>query len=66
MTCLALSLALTVTMPLPHGSYWHTASFTGVALLYRTLLQQNDPTDYLINLWRTLAQAGREHMLEQQ
>ena len=49
--------------PLPDGSYWHTSSFTGAALLYKTLLQQDDPQAYLLKLWRIMVRAGREHLL---
>jgi hypothetical protein len=49
---------------LPEGSYWHTSSFTGAALLYKTLLQQDDPSTYLLEFWRTMLRAGRKHMLD--
>jgi hypothetical protein len=50
--------------PLPDGSYWHTSSFTGAALLYETLLRQQDPQTYLLEFWRTMLRAGRQHLLE--
>lgn len=62
-TAYPLPEALPAT-PLPAGCYWHTTSFTGAALLYRTLVQRDDPTDHLLSFWRTLLQAGRQQMLE--
>ncbi|MDH3712259.1 MAG: DUF5996 family protein [Gammaproteobacteria bacterium] len=49
--------------PLPEGSYWNTSSFTGAALLYKTLLRQSDPQTYLLELWRIMVHAGRQHLL---
>ena len=50
-------------LPLPDGTVWKTEGFTGAALTYRSLLDNNDPTTYLSDLWGTLLSAGRKHML---
>ena len=51
-------------LPLPDGTTWHTEGFSGAVLLYRDLLEQADPERYLLDLWRALVAAGREHLLE--
>jgi hypothetical protein len=48
---------------LPAGTNWHTEGFSGAVLHYRTLLQNSDPTAYLLNLWNVLLSAGREHLI---
>jgi hypothetical protein len=32
-------------------------------LLYRTLIDTEDPSGYLVSLWNRLLAAGRQHML---
>ena len=49
---------------LPAGTIWQSEGFSGAVLLYRDLLQQALPEDYLLNMWRGLLAAGREHLLE--
>ncbi len=43
---------------LPHGAYWHTATFTGAVLPYRALVGSADPAAQLLTLLRTVQQAG--------
>lgn len=51
------------SLALPAGSYWKSDGFSGAVLLYRTLMQVDDPTDYLLNLWNGLYAAGQQYML---
>ena len=53
------------TLPLPAGTRWHKEGFSGALLLYRELLQQDTPETYLLDLWRGLLAAGREHLIGQ-
>lgn len=49
---------------LPPGATWQSEGFSGVVLLYKNLIENNDePERYLLALWRSLLEAGREHML---
>ena len=48
---------------LPAGTTWRSESFIGAVLPYRILSDMSTPSDYLLNLWRVLLAAGREHML---
>jgi len=50
-------------LPLPPGTTWHSEGFSGAVLLYRTLLGNPDPGEYLVNLWNSLLSAGRRQML---
>jgi hypothetical protein len=50
-------------LPLPPGATWQTGGFGGVVLLYRSLLEDDSPGDYLVSLWNSLLTAGRQHML---
>ena len=52
-----------MSLALPQGSTWHTEGFSGAILRYRTLLEQGNPGDYLVDLWNCLLSAGRQHML---
>jgi len=52
--------------PLPVGTTWQSAGFSGAVLLYRTLLENSDPSEYLVNLWNGLLVAGRQQMLTHQ
>jgi len=52
--------------PLPAGTTWHSTGFSGAVLLYRTLLENSDPGEYLVDLWHGLLVAGRQHMLTNQ
>jgi len=49
---------------LPEGTTWQSEGFSGAVLLYRRLLEEATPQDYLVNLWNILLTAGRQHMLE--
>ena len=40
------------------------AALVGAVLLYRRLLEEADPEEYLVNLWSGLLAAGRQHMLD--
>jgi hypothetical protein len=51
-------------LELPAGTIWRGEGFSGAVLLYRDLLQQAQPEDYLLNMWRGLLEAGREHLLD--
>lgn len=50
-------------LELPAGTTWHTSDFHGAVLTYRVLLQNADPTAYLLDLWNRLLAAGREHLI---
>lgn len=50
---------------LPSGTVWQAQPFQGAVLLYKTLSNMSQPTDYLLDLWRVLLASGREHMLDQ-
>jgi len=50
-------------LSLPPGATWHNQGFSGAVLLYRSLLENDYPADYLVNLWTGLLSTGREHML---
>jgi len=50
-------------MALPDGTLWQSAGFSGAVLLYRRLLEEKDPEEYLVSLWSGLLSAGRQHML---
>ncbi len=49
---------------LPLGTVWRTEGFSGAVLSYRTLTGISDPGAYLLEVWRVLLSAGREHMLD--
>ncbi len=51
------------SLALPEGTTWHSEGFSGAVLLYRTLLENENPGDYLVSLWNSLLAAGRQHML---
>jgi len=51
------------SLSLPPGTAWHTEGFSGAVLLYRALVENEDPGDYLVSLWNSLLSAGRQHML---
>lgn len=54
------------SLDLPTGTRWQTEGFNGAVLLYKNLIKSADPAAYLLDLWRTLMSAGREHMLTDQ
>ena len=50
-------------LQLPTGTTWHSEGFSGAVLLYRSLVQNADPSSYLLDLWNGLLSACRNHML---
>ena len=50
-------------LSLPKGTEWVSAGFNGAVLSYRSLLDNDDPGDYLLGLWNSLLAAGHKHML---
>ena len=50
------------SLPLPPGTTWHTEGFSGAVLTYRSLLENANPADYLVELWNDLLTAGRKHI----
>jgi hypothetical protein len=50
-------------LDLPDGTIWQSEGFSGAVLLYRRLLEEKDPEQYLLNLWNGLLSAGRQDML---
>ena len=51
-------------LDLPDGTAWQSDGFSGAVLLYRRLLEETNPEEYLVNLWSGLLAAGRQHMLD--
>ena len=51
-------------LDLPDGTTWQSEGFSGAVLLYRRLLEETDPHNYLVGLWNDLLSAGRQHMLD--
>jgi len=51
-------------LDLPDGTIWQSDGFSGAVLLYRRLLKETNPEEYLLSLWNGLLTAGRQHMLE--
>ena len=51
------------SLDLPVGTTWQTEGFNGAVLLYKTLIQNEDPNHYLLTLWNKLLSAGRENMI---
>jgi hypothetical protein len=49
-------------LSLPPGTKWHTEGFSGAVLPYRSLLENANPADYLIDLWNGLLTAGRKQI----
>ena len=50
------------TVKLPAGTVWKSDGFSGAVLLYRDLVASNDPHAYLLDMWTTMLDAGREHL----
>ena len=50
-------------LQLPAEARWHNEGFNGAVLLYKDLVKQTDHNAYLVDLWRHLLAASREHML---
>jgi len=51
-------------LALPDGTIWQSDGFNGAVLLYRRLLEETNPHDYLVSLWNSLLSTGRLHMLD--
>jgi hypothetical protein len=51
-------------LTLPDGTIWQSEGFSGAVLLYRRLLKEANPQEYLVNLWNALLSAGRPHLLD--
>jgi hypothetical protein len=51
-------------MGLPEGTIWQSEGFSGAVLLYRRLLEESNPQEYLVSLWNGLLTAGRQLMLD--
>lgn len=52
-------------LQLPTGTNWQSEGFSGAVLSYKTLIENNsDPDAYLLDLWRSLLNTGRENMVE--
>ena len=49
-------------LSLPPGTKWHSEGFSGAILPYRSLLENANPADYLVDLWNGLLAAGRKHI----
>jgi hypothetical protein len=49
-------------LSLPSGTKWHTEGFSGAVLPYRSLLENTNPANYLVDLWNGLLTAGRKHI----
>lgn len=52
------------SLELPRGAYWQSEGFSGAVLLYRSLLEETSPGEYLVGLWNSLLASGRQHMLQ--
>jgi hypothetical protein len=53
------------TLELPSGTQWRSDGFTGAVLTYRRLLEETDPSDYLLRLWSELQAFGERHLVNQ-
>jgi hypothetical protein len=49
-------------LSLPPGTKWHTEGFSGAVLPYRSLLEDANPANYLLDLWNGMLTAGRKHI----
>ena len=49
-------------LSLPPGTKWYTEGFNGAVLTYRSLLENTNPADYLVELWNDLLTAGRKYI----
>ena len=50
-------------LPLPAGTMWSSGGFSGAVLRYQSLLENDDPREYLLGMWNGLLSAGRKQML---
>jgi hypothetical protein len=51
-------------LKLPAGTRWYTESFNGAVLLYKDLMNQQEPDHYLQQLWGTLLAAGHDTLMD--
>ena len=54
--------AALTALSLPPGATWNDSGFKGVVLPYSSLVENHEPTGYLVDLWNELLVAGREHL----
>ena len=47
---------------LPRGAVWQSDGFSGAVLLYKDLVEMDDPAVYLQDLWSRLYRAGRQYL----
>ena len=50
-------------LALPPGTTWRTDGFSGAVLTYDSLMANSDPHGYLLDLWKRLLVAGRQHLV---
>lgn len=50
-------------LDLPNGTAWLSEGFSGAVLTYQSLVENDNPNAYLLDLWKQLLGAGRKHML---
>ena len=51
-------------LKLPDGTDWKSEGFTGAVLTYRRLLEEADPTEYLLRLWNQLLEVGKQQLID--
>ncbi len=51
-------------LELPDGTQWQSEGFTGAVLTYRRLLQEADPSAYLLRLWSELQSSGVRYLID--
>lgn len=49
-------------LSLPAPATWKSDNFSGAVLLYRDLVQQDNPASYLYSLWTTLLLGGKRYL----
>lgn len=52
-------------LSLPDGTKWQSEGFSGAVLPYSSLLTNDNPDDYLLDLWSRLLTAGRKDFFNQ-
>ena len=52
------------TLELPDGTIWKSDGFSGAVLTYRRLLEEEQPTEYLLRLWNQLLAVGKQHLID--
>jgi hypothetical protein len=51
-------------LELPQGTQWQSEGFTGAVLTYRRLLEEADPSAYLLRLWNRLQSGGERYLMD--